>query len=133
MTNSARRGLFTAQERQGDVSEKVDAAVSMEFSVEAKRAIEVLAEAMYSICYIYDDNYCALEYFHQAGTEEAPAKAVYVLVFSRPYNGRVQQELQNIRQNVFGPSDMDDFCALAKVLTNPRIHGDLSCSAIHLS
>lgn len=55
-----------------------DTAASTVLSEEAKRGMDVLREAMISICYIYDNDFCNLEKLHKSGArEEKPSGGIF--------------------------------------------------------
>lgn len=83
----------------------------------------MLREAINSVCYIYDADFCDLEELHQAGAEEELAKWVYFVLCARTYNVKRQSELENIIHDASELNDMDDFCDLAKHLINYGDHG----------
>lgn len=46
--------LLTAQEKEADMLKMTDAAASMDFWEEGKRATEVMSKAMKAACFLYD-------------------------------------------------------------------------------
>lgn len=70
LTNPARLPLLTALEKKESITEVTYAAALMNFSEEAKQAMELLNEAMNSVWYIYDDDICRFEGFHHASARE---------------------------------------------------------------
>lgn len=67
--------MLTALEKEEDTFKMSDAAASMDFLEEAKRAMRVLGEEMTSVCYINDADFCDLEEPHEAGAGGELAKS----------------------------------------------------------
>lgn len=57
LTNPTTESLLFAAEREEDLLEMINAAASMDWSEEAKRAIDVIGEAMTLVCYTYDADF----------------------------------------------------------------------------
>lgn len=54
VTNPTMLPMLTATEKQFNVLDMADTTAAMDFSEEAKRAMEILRESMNTVCYIYD-------------------------------------------------------------------------------
>lgn len=64
-TSPTRLPLLTASEKEENLLEMTNAAALMNMSEEAKRAMELLGEAMISVCFKYDANFRDLEELHK--------------------------------------------------------------------
>lgn len=66
---------------------------SLNLLEEAKRAIQLLSEAVNSVCYIYDTDFRSNEELHETGIREGVVETVDSLLCDAPYNVRRQCEL----------------------------------------
>lgn len=57
LTKNARVPQLSTSGEEKDMSEITDAAAFMDLSEKAKQALEVLIEAINSVCYMYDSNF----------------------------------------------------------------------------
>lgn len=95
--------------------------------------IEVLSEAMHSVCWLYAADFRGLEKLHKADTGEEPAESVECQLCYAPHNLRLQKELENKRNSVFCAYDMHYLCDLAKTLIKHAGHNHVFCSVLHVS
>lgn len=118
-----------ATEKEEDVLPMPDAAASIDLSETAKRALDVLSEAINSDFYIYSADFCDRKELNKDSTGEELAKSLNFLLLEPLYNVRRQKKLQNTSHDVFRSNNIENLCDLDKTLGNSGGHGHVFCSA----
>lgn len=89
------------------------------FSVETKRGIELLTEAMNLVRYGYDDGFLNSKKHREASFGEHREALLDSLLRNPAYNGQSRSELKNTSHDVSRPNDIEDLCDTAGKLIEP--------------
>lgn len=92
--------------------------------------MEVISEAMKSVCNAYGANLHDFKELYEAVTGEELAQLFHFLLCKPSDDVKRQGELKNTRNDIFGPNDMNDSCDLAKTFIEPHDSGYAFCSAL---
>lgn len=115
--------LITSLEKGKDTWKMNDPAAMQDLLEATERALEVLGELMNSALYMHDADFRDFEELYEVGAGEEVAESLYFLLCDPSYDVRRQSELEDRSHDLFEPSDMEDFCDLAKTLTELGIYG----------
>lgn len=94
-------------------------AATVDLSKEWKQEIDLLNETMKFVNYIYGNNFLDIVERHDDGAREEIVDGLDFLLCNPSSNVKHRSESESIRQDVFGPNEIDDFCDMEMKLTKP--------------
>lgn len=120
LKNRVGLAMHFATEKQKDVLEVTKPMTTMALSVEAKRAMEVMSEAMESVCYTQDDHFRDFK---------ERVSSVDLMSCNSSYNLSHHSVINYRSHDIFQLDDMYHFCDMAKKVTPSDHPGHVLCSA----